>query len=128
MQRRAFLGGAAAAPLAGDMLARELTGHGIASGHRLSPMLDRRAQGPDGEAPGTRIRDWSTWWGKRREETVRDCQFVSRIDPDIAAMQSLPLNSKFVMQRRRNIEREMADQKNWFEKQIGLYDFVEFFE
>ena len=50
---------------------------------------------------------------------------VNYLDPDLVSMQSLPLNTKFIIQRQRNYERRVEYQRDWFKRTVDKYGFFE---
>ena len=59
------------------------------------------------------------WWQELRRRGIS----VSRLDPDLASMRSLSLSVRMQMQRDRNFERIMADERAHYEGALsGLFD------
>ena len=127
MKRRAFLRGAAAAPVAAPLAAQQavmqLSGVSAGLGSRglnEAPMSSR-ALGP------AKFFDFAKWWGKVGERQARDsARRVSALDADIACM-ALPLPTKIRMQQKRQFERELESRKEWFAQQIDRFSFVEWY-
>lgn len=114
--RRGFLGLLAAAPISAKQAAESaMSGLGVVakppvgSDFVAEPSLSSMSL-PEWLSAGIDVarRKLSPW---RRREMERDAGVVHSVDPDIAALRSVSLASKVIMQRRRQIAR--AESEIW---------------
>lgn len=117
VQRRGFLKLLASAPVAAPVVAREAAHKaGIGS---LGVGAEMASQGISGPSPYDGEKEWvSTWcrevlskgWAdERRKDILRSP--VSRLDPDLASSRSLSLSAAMRMQRERDAERSIANER-----------------
>ena len=116
MNRRSLLRRALALPLAGTAMKAELA----KGGH--VPLLGV-GMGTGGDAPmpaggtGSELRrffSWQAYWDAAKDDVKEQTRNIHSIDPDLCAMESLPLNTKFRLQRARNFDRYRKNQADWF--------------
>ncbi|MEQ8226711.1 MAG: hypothetical protein RIA64_01395 [Rhodospirillales bacterium] len=116
MNRRSFLGAAAATMVAGPKAAGAViegpkasmafAGNAVLGGRPANTPC--ASVGGSGQVAFTSFKDWLTKGG---EDAIRhDAKYVDRLDPDLAEMR-LPLVTKFRMQQKRNYERIKRDRK-----------------
>jgi hypothetical protein len=56
--------------------------------------------------------------GEERERVAREMGPISILDPDLASHRSLSPSVAYAIQRERNIDRNIAQQKRWLEREI----------
>lgn len=123
MGRRKFLRVASASPiaarLAGADMAMQMTG--VKVGKDVS--VPYRG-GPEPQ----KMFDFSTWLRSGRLNTLKErSKRITFIDPDLASL-SLPLTTLTRIQCERNLQRMVAEEKNWFEQKLKKAGFVEVYD
>ena len=114
MNRRNLLRRALALPLAGATMKADLA-RGMHTGILGVGMGTGGAGVPEaGGSTLKRFRSWKSFWDATKESAKREAAHIHQIDPDLCAMESLPFNTKFRIQRRRNYERIERAQESWF--------------
>ncbi len=143
VNRRSFLGGLAALPVAGNAVKRRaaqlmgVSGLIGASEDRMLDISDPLRIGMPGEEPsgprGRALVEILRFSGipafKRKEWRSRAKRAARTLDPDIAALQSISVSAAITMQYRRNLARyereffgsiiEEEDRNSWL-KRLGL--------
>jgi hypothetical protein len=115
--RRGFLRLLAAAPVAAPVVAREAAQKaGVTS---LGLGAELASQGISGPSPYGGEKEWvSSWcrevlskgWADERRKAILSSS-VGRLDPDLASSRSLSLSAAMRMQRERDAERSIANER-----------------
>ena len=122
--RRGFLRGAVTAPLAAPFIeaqALELSKVKVGLVRNSTIGIDDM---DDDSTPVEIFHTWESFWEKiGKQQAKEESYYINKLDPDIAMMHSLPLNSKFLMQRRRNFEYEKESIRKRFFKKFSVEGF-----
>ena len=130
--RRAFLRTAAVAPVAAPAAVHGIAQQaqlGMAGVSALGVGVYRGESGQDAVSSrsGMRLTSFAEWLKAGGDKECRQAaQEVRHIDPDILSMK-LPLCTKFQWQRKRNYERALEGQRNWFERVLEEQGFVNWY-
>lgn len=130
LSRRGFFGlipGAAVGGKQAIKAAADVASEGLVFGG-VGGLDSTPEQGPLLPGPST-TREWALremanfanpfYADARREEWGR----VNRLDPDIAALRSMSLSARILLQSERNIARQEANQQRWFDRAVaGAFD------
>lgn len=123
ISRRAVLKGAAAVPVGAHLVAQDMK-------LRMAGLnvVGFSEGGCDEVAGGNQAQKFTSfvrWFKEVGEESLkRRAKEFRSLDPDIVEMCSPSLQAKMKMQERRNYRRILADKKDWFERQMSLKGFV----
>jgi hypothetical protein len=115
MNRRKFLGAAAAAPVAGGLAAEEMKLRMINGHSALQGISGNGSAGIDGVSDGPlKFTNFAKWLAVHGLDQIRDeARYLSGMDPDLLEMR-LPFATKVRMQRTRNVERITQQYKRQF--------------
>ena len=120
LSRRFFVRALGALP--GAAVAVELQAKAAAHGVALLPPdgLNPGIAAPAGTNTPAKFFEFAEWWKAFGKESAEQrARHVSHFDADILAMQSISLPTKIRMQRARNFERIMAEQKQDFFRRVA---------
>lgn len=131
MKRRNFLGLLGGAAVAGPSMAKQAAANGIESlgvpaipfspGVPVGGLASAGPISQGGWDPLHEARaDLARLLGMTAAERLRlkRLQQVTTLDPDIAAMRSFSLDAKIRIQRERNVERQLENERGWIERRI----------
>ena len=114
----------AVATQAGAVVQGALTGASVGTA-AASALWD--GQGNTGEADNhkaSHFTDFATFMLEEGNKALwEEAREVNYLDPDLSSMQSLPLNTKFIIQRQRNFERRKEHQREWFYRMVKKNGF-----
>ena len=138
MRRRSFLGALSAAPLAAKAAAGQaMSGSGDAQGLNYygATVIQKAAQGgPYGGSPAEFAAEFASPGDLIKSLTGQLADILSRrnemiatrarimpgrpLDPDLQVNRSLALHTRYRIQAERDVDREIAREKGWFEERI----------
>jgi hypothetical protein len=129
MKRRGFLKLMGAAPIAAPVMAKEAAANMVAElpitgakiGASLSPS---QPGGPPPSNIGWAVKDLRRLFTMSAQELARRKQLTSvhTLDADLASLRSIALWKRVQMQRDRNFERDIANEKSWLQHIIDRGD------
>jgi len=134
--RRSILGLIASAPVMARAATAKVLGNNAEPGRDVFP--GTQLSGPNTLWEGSEeLTGLKSHWvhdelrnltnGKRREALNREFSRVSYLDPDIAAMRSISLSTALRMQRNRNVDRAMNEERQKLtDYAISLFGVSEF--